>query len=131
MTETRTFSRSFEIAKADSARNLIFGWPIISTMKGKEYVDKQNDVIPFESALDAMIAFSKGDRDSLVQHEGQALGKVIFSMPVDKSIAKGLKISTDREGVIVGIQVEPEVMRLYEVGKLTGLSIGGSIQEAD
>ena len=129
MTEALTFSRSFEIAKADSARNLIFGWPIISSVKGKEYVDRQNDVIPFDSALDAMIAFTKGDRDSLVQHEGMALGKVLFALPIDNDIAKGLGITVDREGVVVGIQVEPEVMRLYETGKLTGLSIGGSIQE--
>ena len=85
----KTFSRSFEIAKADTARNLIFGWPIISTAKGRAYIDKQNDVIPFESALNAMIAFSKGDRDSLVQHEGQALGKVLFALPIDNDIAKG------------------------------------------
>ena len=129
MTKANTFSRPFEIAKADTDRNLIFGWPIISSVRGKAYVDKQNDVIPFDSALDAMIAFTKGDRDSLVQHEGQALGKVIFIMPLDSEICKGLKISTDREGVCVAIQVEPEVMRLYETGKLTGLSIGGSIQE--
>lgn len=126
----KTFSRSFEIAKADAARNLVFGWPIISTEGGKEYVDAQGDSIPFSSALDAMIAFSRGDRDSLVQHQGEPLGKVLFALPVDAAIAEGLGITTDREGVIVAIQVEPEVMRRIEAGELRGMSIGGSIQEA-
>ena len=123
------FKREFQVAKADTGNNLLIGWAVTSTDNGQDVIDKQNDIVEFTACLEAALEYAKGERPSLRNHAGEPVGKVLFLLPLDAETAKGLEVSSRFEGLIAGVQVDDATMGAYRAGKLTGLSIAGTVQE--
>ena len=123
------FKREFQVAKADTGNNLLIGWAVTSTDNGQDVIDKQNDIVEFGACLDAALEYAKGERPSLRNHAGEPVGTVVFLLPLDSETAKGLEVSSRFEGLIAGVQVDDATMGAYRAGKLTGLSIAGTVQE--
>ena len=57
---------------------------------------------------------------------------MLFALPLDESIAKGLGLQLgDFEGLVIGMKPEPDMLAKFESGELTGFSLGGSALEIE
>ena len=115
------------VEKVDTTKKMLFGFGIVSTLKGEPYIDLQNEYIPENVVLDASTEFMESDsRPALAMHEGEPIGKVIHGFPLLGDIAKSMGIKTERTGFIVGVKIEnDEVLKKYRNGEYTGFSLGG------
>ncbi|MEJ2123660.1 MAG: XkdF-like putative serine protease domain-containing protein [Alphaproteobacteria bacterium] len=122
------------IAKVSSVSDelgIIFGWAIISKIKGEPYFDLQGDHIPEKTVLKAGAKFMAGDRLAADMHQWKddtpvKIGNVIFAFPLTGEIAKAMSISTGISGLMVGMKVDdPAVLKKFKSGEYTGFSIGG------
>lgn len=115
-----------KILKLDEEQRIVYGWASVTTQGGNPVVDKQGDIIPTESLVDAVNDFMKGDRIGKVMHEGEATGSILHSLPITDEIAKALDIETDKQGWLIGYYVEDQkTWEAVKSGDYPAFSIGG------
>ena len=125
-----------EIAKVDDRLGIVFGYGVIcekrdATGQLAPFVDVQGDFVDPRGMLEASADFMAGDRDSLVMHEGEPAGQVVFGFPLTSDIAAALGVSIEKTGFIVGIRPRADVMDRVRSGELRAFSIGGSVLDAE
>jgi len=137
LTEKRIQAR---VAKVEPELGIVFGWAIISKVKGKDYYDTQGDHIPEYSMLRAAAGFMRGNRTAGNMHrvvspayraaeigdKVQTIGIVLFAFPLTTDIAKQMDIKADFTGLMIGMKVhDSKVLDKFKSGEYTGFSIGG------
>lgn len=129
-------SHQAEVIKVDDELGLVFGWAIVSTVKGEPYFDKQQDHIPEDSMLEAAVDFMINSRVGGDMHrrvfdeDGNKLpvntGVVVFAWPMTADIAKAFGVQTDTTGLMIAYRPHsPEMLQKFRDGTYTGFSIGG------
>jgi hypothetical protein len=127
----REFEKRGRFFKVDDGKGIAYGWAIVCTEKGKQYVDTQGDHIPEDAMAAAAEEFSNNSRVAKDMHTGGQIGDVPFIYPVMKS-SKDLGIDSARTGMLVGFKPsDPELLKLIASGERTGFSIGGTLLESD
>ena len=122
--------RTAQIFKVDDAQGIAYGFAIVckEVKDGQltEYYDLQGDHIPEDAMLDAAADFALGARVGKAGHTGDQVADVVFVFPLTEEIAKGLGISTERYGLVIGYRPrDPAVLAKIKSGEYTGFSIGG------
>ena len=121
------------VTKVDTNLGIVFGWAIISKIKGKEYFDVQGDHIPENSMLRASAGFMQGRRVAGNMHRPvdtrgnvERIGTVIFAFPLTEDVMKSMGLKSDFTGLMVGMKVDnPDILEKFASGAYTGFSIGG------
>lgn len=127
--DNRQMTKSFDVkvAKTDDRLGIVFGYAIVCKQDDEDYYDVQGDHITEKAMLEAAADFMGGDRKALIQHRGEQAGRVIFAFPMTGEIAKAHDIAVKQTGLLIGMQPDdPDVLKAFEEGALTGFSIGGS-----
>lgn len=122
-----------QVSEVDTNLGIVFGWAIISKIKGKDYFDVQGDHIPERSMLMASAGFMQGARVAGNMHRQidaqgtvERIGTIIFAWPMTTEIMKSMKLQSDFSGLMVGMKVDsPKVLEKFRSGAYTGFSIGG------
>ena len=120
MNQSPTFS--CEIEKADTSLGVVFGWAVVSTIKGEEYFDLQNESVPVEVVAKA-IADAPGRVVCKVQHSGEQEGEIVYAMPVFDG--GDLVSKSEKTGLYVGAKFAEDILAKFADGSLTGFSIAG------
>lgn len=130
-----------EFLKYDEEHGLVFGYAIVCTEKGERYFDQHGDHITFDGMLKATSDFMSSARTSGEMHEKvyfvdaagnrtavtKADGLVMYSLPVNESIAKALGwTGVEKAGWVIAMKPSAEVLAKCKAGQYTGFSIGGS-----
>lgn len=114
------------ILKVDAELGLVFGFAIVCKQDGEPYFDLQDDHIPEDSMLKAATNFMEHSRAAKEMHAGDRVGDIVFAFPLTTDIAKSLQIETKMTGLLIAMKPsDPEVLRKFKDGELTGFSIGG------
>jgi hypothetical protein len=126
------------VTKVDASLGLVFGYGIVcyeraeKNAKHEPYFDLQDEHVPESLMLKATYLFGKRGAQLDAMHNGVRIGKVEFSFPLTREIAKSMGIhDADRYGWMVGVRPEkPEYLAKFKSqnGKppeWTGFSIGG------
>lgn len=118
--------------KASIDGRVVYGWAIVCTEKGDEYVDLQGDVITEGEMQKAATAFMVNHRTGKVMHAGREAARVVHSFPLTEAMIKSLGILPDgvepqRTGWVIGMRVTDDALlkRFEDGGDLKGFSIGG------
>jgi hypothetical protein len=120
------------VAKVDMGLQLVIGWALISSENGKPYVDSQGDEIPDEVVLPAVTAYMQRSRAGWLEHRPGEIGTVLLSFVLTDDIAAALGITCSRRGWVVGMRVhDPEILKAFSEGRLTGFSIGGRCKSSE
>ena len=129
----------YRIAKVDDNLGMVFGWSLVSMVKGEPYYDLNIDLsgphagqrvpehIPEDAMLKASIDFAQTARVGNEMHkEGTDAGTFVFVFPLTTDIAKAMGIETNVTGLMVGFKPPPELLSKFKDGTYTGFSIEGS-----
>jgi Putative phage serine protease XkdF len=119
-------SSTVDVIKTDDERMVVWGWASVATMDGEPVYDSHGDHIPMEeldrAATDFMIEYRVGK----MEHEGPKVSEIFCLLPLSKSLAEALGLSSQREGLIVGYKVyDQKVWDMIKSGELGAISIGG------
>ncbi len=114
------------VFKVDAKLGLVMGFGIVCKEDGEPYFDLQGDHIPEESMLKASLDFMENSQIAKEMHQGEQAGTVVFAFPLTGDIAKSFDIQTKRTGLMIAMKPEPEMLKRFQSGELTGFSIGGS-----
>ncbi|MFA6022422.1 MAG: XkdF-like putative serine protease domain-containing protein [Rhodospirillales bacterium] len=120
-----TFETSSQVVKMDDNLGLVFGWAIVCTKGGQDYVDLQDDHIPEDSMLKAAADFMANSRVAKDMHAGDQIGDVVFAWPMTSEIAKSLDIETETTGLLIAMKPSADVYAKFKDGTYSGFSIGG------
>lgn len=124
----------FQVAKVSTELGIIFGWAVISKIRGEPYFDTQGDHIPEDAMLHAATEFMINSRIAGHMHRYasddarsvERVGEVVFAWPMTSEIAKMMGITTPTTGLMIGMKVtRPEILERFKDGTYTGFSIGG------
>lgn len=121
------------VNKVDSSLGIVFGLGIVcltrtdKAAKHEPYFDLQNEHIPESVMLKAVTEFMRRGAPMDAMHDEVKVGKVLFSFPATREIAKGQGVNdADQYGWWVGVECDsPEILAKYKSGEWTGFSIGG------
>lgn len=124
----KDWSTSFQIEKADSDKQQLFGWASTSTIDGKMVVDKQGDMIPPDELEKAAYDFVLSSRIQGDMHtRTSGVGRMIESCVFTKEKQKALGIDLGKEAWWVGFQCDCEdLWKDVRSGKKLEFSIGGA-----
>ena len=123
---SESFEIRSEVAKVDDRLGLVMGFAIVCKQDGQEYFDLQGDHIPEDSMLKAALDFMEHSREAKEMHSGDAIGGVVFAWPMTEDIAKAFGMDTRTTGLMIAMRPDdPEVLEKFQLGELTGFSIGG------
>lgn len=119
------------ITKMDVDAQQVFGWASITSVGGRQVVDKQDDIIPIEELEKAAYDFVlySGEQDDM--HKGGPTGRCIESMVFTPAKAEKGLVAKNAQGEqvygwFVGFQVDdPELWKAHKDGKRPEFSIGG------
>ena len=116
--------------KVDETAQIAYGWAIVCTENGQEYVDLQGDHIPEDVMVKAAIDFAANSRVGKDMHAGDRIGDCLFTYPITKNSAE-LGVPTAKTGLLIGFKPDdPAMLDLIKQGKRTGFSIGGFVTES-
>lgn len=125
-TETRS-STIVPILKADTAKQIVWGWASVIEEDGKPVVDHQGDVVYEADLLDAAHDYITESRAAKSMHKGRRTGRVVESVVFTKELQKALGIDLGRVGWFIGMKIEDdEIWKMYKDGKLAAFSVGGT-----
>ena len=114
------------IAKVDESLGLVFGWAIVCTEDGQPYFDLQGDHIPEDVMMKAALDFMENSAVLKEMHDGEGKGYSVFTFPLTSEVAKAFGLGTQKTGLMIGVRPQdPEMLKRFQVGELTGFSIGG------
>lgn len=123
-------SLEIPITKVDESQNLVFGWANVSISKdGTQITDSQDDQIDIEELEQAAYEFNLHFREAGMNHEGEAIGKVVESFVVtpEKLEKMGLEPDALPMGWWFGAYIEDdEVFAQVVKGELSMFSIQGT-----
>lgn len=132
---TKDESGSFEakVAKVDPGLGVVFGFGIVSwkrtkgTKQHQPYFDLQDEHVPEALMLSATFKFMQSGASMDAMHDEVTVGKVLYSFPLTREIAKAMGIhDADEYGWMVGVVPNsPEVLAKFVSGEWSGFSIGG------
>lgn len=112
--------------KVDYEHGLVFGWAIVSKIRGKEYFDLQGDHIPEDAMLKAAIGYMTEHRVGKEMHFGDQVADILFAWPMTEDICKAMGLSCDQSGFMIGFKPRSvELLNKFRDGSYTGFSIGG------
>lgn len=113
---------------------IAYGWAIVSTIKGEPYVDLHGDWIPPETIAPVAAEFMSKSRVGKDMHEGDPIADVVFCLPVDGDVEKGIGLRDEQErtGLVIGWKPsDPAILAKIANGERVGFSIGGVLMDAD
>lgn len=120
------FELRAEVVKVDATLGLIMGHAIICTEDGEPYFDVQGDHIPEDSMLKASLDFMENSQVAKEMHTGDQAGTVVFAWPMTADIAKAFGVMTKKTGLWIAVRPsDKEMLEKFQLGELTGFSIGG------
>ncbi len=120
------------VTKVDESLGLVMGFGIVCKENGEPYFDLQGDHIPEESMLKAALDFMENSQVAKEMHKGEQVGSIVFAFPLTEDIAKSFEIESPRTGLMIAMKPEPEMLKRFQTGELTGFSIGGArIEDED
>ncbi|MDD5034118.1 MAG: XkdF-like putative serine protease domain-containing protein [Methylococcaceae bacterium] len=133
MAETTDQTITFDIAKVDAAKRLVFGWASLSVnSEGEQVTDLQKDLIDPEELESAAYDFVLHSREAGEMHEGEAdKGILIESFMVDSGKLEKMGLvgyATPQVGWWLGFKVSEDTFKKVQDGKLRMFSIQGSAQ---
>ena len=121
-----------EVLKVDESHGIVLGWAIVCKKDGCDYFDLQDDHIPEESMLSALVDFMQNSRVAKEMHSGDEIGPIIFAFPLTTDIAKAFEIETKKTGAMIAMKpYSSDMLAKFRPGDdgsppvLTGFSIGG------
>lgn len=123
---SEAFNTEAKVLKVDDDLGLVMGFAIISKIDGEEYFDLQGDHIPEDAMLKAATDFMENSRLADVMHDYKKAGTVVFAFPLTTEIAKAFDIETKMTGLMIAMRPEPDMLKRFKSGELTGFSIGGT-----
>jgi len=112
-------------AGTSSELGCVFGYAAVESIGGDAYFDTQGEQVP---ALVMAKAFVDAPDQVVtkVQHDGEAVGKVVFAMPIGLDESSDLVSKSGTKGVYVGCSFDEDTLAKFADGTLTGFSIAGS-----
>jgi len=129
------WSASVEIAKAEKAKQLVFGWLSVAIdADGKPVVDHEGDIIPPEELEQAAYDFVLYSRQAGEMHEKIGIGRLVESMVFteEKIKALGIPEGTLPIGWWVGFKIDDlDVWEKIESGEYRAFSIGGTAEREE
>ncbi len=114
-----------EVLKVDEGLGLVMGFGIVCTEDGEPYFDLQGDHIPEDSMMKAALDFMENSRVAREMHKDEEAGSVVFAFPMTDDVAKAFGILTRRTGLMIAMRPSPDMLKRFQLGELTGFSIGG------
>lgn len=117
--------------KTDVEGDVVYGWAIVCTQGGEEYVDLQGDVITEDQMQKAATRFMLDRRGAKIMHEGSVVGDVVCSVPMTARMVAKMGLVADgtpvlKTGWFVGVKFKDSaILKRFADGDLTGFSIGG------
>lgn len=114
------------VVKAESVNEdlgLVFGWAVVSTIKGKKYFDLDNEHIPLDVIIKAVMK-APGRIEARDMHGLKKEGDLVFALPV---LNKGdIMSKSGKTGLyIVNHYDNKEIIKQFMRGERTAYSIGG------
>lgn len=122
-------SNEVKIVKVDSQNEIIYGWGMISKVKGEPYFDTDNQHFPDEVMLEGVSDFMIDQRINKNMHDkdGEVVGLVVHSFPLTDEIKKAFNIECGLSGWLVGVKPNSkDIIEKHKNGDFTGFSIGGA-----
>lgn len=120
---------TFEIAKLDEERMLVFGYASVAVKSdGETVVDSQGDVIAPNDLENAAYDFVLHSRDGGVMHQKTGVARLVESFFINPEKLQKLGLSEDAlpQGWWIGMKVDdPAVWKRVKSGELKMFSIGG------
>lgn len=124
------------ILKVDRKLGIAFGFAIVTKEvkdgKVEDYYDLHGDHVSDEVMLKAAAEFTmaeragKAEHGRTAEHGDQKVADIAFMFPLTEEIAKGLGITTDKFGLIIGYKpINTQVLDDIEKGVYAGFSFGG------
>ncbi len=115
-----------DIVKVDESLGLVMGFAIVCMEKNEPYFDLQGDHIPEDAMLKAALDFMQNGAVAKEMHAGDQKGTVVFAFPLTTDIADSFGILTEKTGLMIAVKPDdPEMLKRFKNGELTGFSIGG------
>lgn len=117
--------------KFNDEEKIVYGWAAVISEKGVPNVDHHGDRVKPEPFFRSINVFMEDSRKGLLMHQGERIGELIHSFPVNEEICKALGIDCEKEGWVVGMKIYDEVSwQLLKQGELLGFSIGGMVRRS-
>ena len=132
---SNNFERVCKVAGIN--HGLVFGWLATATEKNAKgqrvpHYDLQGDYLPMDGLIEAGADFMAKSREARQEHQTGEQGAVLFALPMDAAIAKGLGLGLgEYEGLIIGMKPSPAMLAKFVSGELTGFSLGGRVIETE
>lgn len=120
-----SFELRTEVVKVDDRLGLVMGYAIVCTEDGQPYFDLQGDHIPEDTMLKAALDFMEHSQVAKEMHTGEQAGTVVFAWPMTEDIAKAFGVLTRQTGLMIAIKPSKDMLEKFQLGELTGFSIGG------
>ncbi len=114
-----------KVLKVDGDLGLVMGFAIICKEDGEDYFDLQDDHVPEATMLKSALDFMRNSQVAKEMHTGEQAGTVVFAFPLTTDIAKAFGILTRKTGLMIAMAPEPGMLKRFQLGELTGFSIGG------
>ncbi len=126
MTNDKAFELRTRVVKVDDSLGIVMGYAIVCTEDGEPYFDLQGDHVPDESMMKAALDFMKNSQVAKEMHTGEQMGTVVFAWPMTADVAEAFGIVTKRTGLMIAMcPDDKDILEKYQLGLLTGFSIGG------
>ncbi len=126
-TEKREFDITGYVVKVDDSLGLVMGFAIVCNEDGEPYFDVQGDHIPEDAMLKASLDFMQNSAAVNEMHDDERVGDVVFAFPLTEDIAKAFGILTRKTGLMIAIKpADDDMLKRFQLGELTGFSIGGT-----
>ncbi len=126
MKNDKAFDIRARVVKVDDSLGIVMGYAIVCTEDGEPYFDLQGDHVPDESMMKAALDFMQNSQVAKEMHTGEQMGTVVFAWPMTADVAKAFGITTKRTGLMIAMCPEDKgILEKYQLGELTGFSIGG------
>lgn len=130
------WSATVKLAKAEKAKQLVFGWLSVAIdADGDPVVDHEGDIIPADELEQAAYDFVLYSRQAGEMHDRIGIGRLVESMVFTKEKTEALGIP---EGVLpvagwwVGFKIDdPDVWAKIESGEYQAFSIGGTAEREE
>ncbi len=115
-----------KVLKVDDKLGLVMGFAIICTEDGEPYFDLQDDHVPEDAMLKAALDFMENSQVAKEMHGDEQRGTIVFAWPMTADIAKAFGMLTRQTGLMIALRPsDDEMLKKFQMGELTGFSIGG------
>ena len=117
------------VAKVDASLGLVFGWAVVCTEDGEDYIDTQGDHITEDAVMKAATDFAMNSRVAKDMHSGDQIGSIVHMFPLTADVAKAMGVECDKTGLMIAMKPSRDVLEKFKSGEYTGFSIGGVLTD--